>query len=98
MTSAAQPLPIAPGATLDISWDWSAWLAASETISARTVTVGTGLTKVSDSAAAGIVTAMVTAPATSVAALGTQLAARCSITTSAGRTDSRRFLLVLTDR
>lgn len=96
--SAAQPLPIAPGATLDISWDWSAWLAVDETITSRTVTVGTGMTKVSDSVVTGVVTAMVTAPATSVVALDTQLAARCSITTSAGRTDSRKFLLVLTDR
>jgi hypothetical protein len=96
--SVAQPLPISPGATLDISWDWTAWLAAGETISARTVSVVAPLTKGADSVAAGIVTAMVTAPAVSAAPLGLSLTARCTITTSEGRTDTRRFSLMLTDR
>ena len=96
--SVAQPLPISPGATLDISWDWTAWLAEGETISARTITAAVPLTKGADSEAAGVVTAMVTAPTTSAAAIGTQLTARCTITTSEGRTDTRRFTLLLTDR
>ena len=96
--SVAQPLPISPGATLDISWDWSAWLAAGETISSRQVVAAEPLTKVSDSISAGVITAMVTAPSLSSTPLGWTMTARCTITTSAGRTDTRRFTLTLTDR
>lgn len=96
--SVAQPLPISPGATLDISWNWSAWLQAGETITAQDVVPVTPLTVVSDSESAGVVTAMITAPATPAAAFGTTLTVRCTISTSASRTDTRRFTLVLTDR
>ena len=94
----AQPLTISPGATLDISWDWTAWLAAGETISTRTVVALSPLTKGADSVAGGVVTAMVTAPARGTTALGWAMAARCTITTNQGRTDTRRFALVLADR
>jgi hypothetical protein len=98
MTTAAQPLPISPGATLDISWDWTAWLAAAETIASRTVTADVPLTKNSDAVNGAVVTAFVTVPGLSGIAYGATLVARCSITTSAGRTDSRRFEVVVTDR
>jgi hypothetical protein len=94
--SAAQPLPIAAGATLDITWDWSAWLADGETITAREVTAVSPLSKGADNSAAGVITAWVTVPA--AAAVGTALIARCQVTTSAGRVDLRKFLLQVADR
>lgn len=94
--SAAQPLPISPGATLDLVWDWSAWLAVGESITAREVTVVSPLTKGADTISVGIVTAWVTVPA--AAAPGTALIARCRVTTSAGRIDQRVYLLQVVDR
>ena len=94
--SAAQPLPITAGATLDITWDWSAWLADGETITAREITAVSPLTKGVDSHAAGVVTSWVTVPAG--AAAGTALVARCKVTTSAGRVDARKFALQVADR
>ena len=55
--STAQPLTISPGATLDISWDWTAWLDVGETITAREVVAVSPLTKGADAAVAGVVTA-----------------------------------------
>lgn len=96
--SVAQPLPISPGATLDISWDWTAWLEPGETITSREVAAVLPLTAGADSESAGVVTVMVTAPDMGTTALGWTMIARCTITTSEGRTDTRRFTLSLTDR
>lgn len=96
--SVTQPLPISPGATLDISWDWSDWLTEGETIASYDVVPVAPMTVGADSQAAGIVTAMVSAPAMGEVALEFALLVRCTVTTSAGRTDTRRFRLVLTDR
>lgn len=82
-----------PTAVLDYRWDWSTWLAAGETITARVVTVPTGITKNSDSEAAGIVTAWITG--------GTPpniYSVVCHITTSAGRQDDRTIKLTAIDR
>lgn len=94
--SAEQPLPISPGATLDLMWDWSAWLATGETITAREVTAVSPLTKSTDTSASGIVTAWVNVP--SAATQGTSLIARCRVTTSAGRIDQRIFSLQVVER
>lgn len=96
--SVAQPLPISPGAVLDLSWDWSSWLQEGESVTAREVVAVAPLTKGADTLTGAVVTAMVTAPTTSEVALEYNLTARCTITTSAGRSDTRRFRLVLTDR
>lgn len=94
--SAAQPLPISPGSTLDLMWDWSAWLAAGESITAREITAVPPLTKGADTISASIVTAWVTVEATAVP--GAALIARCRVTTSAGRIDRRVYLLQVVDR
>ena len=103
--TAPQPLQITRGATLDILWDWTndgatPWLADGETIASFTVTPSSGLTIASSPAApaqaAGIVTAWVSVPGTAPA--GAQLSARCAITTSAGRVDTRKFELIVADR
>jgi hypothetical protein len=79
-------------AVLDFAFDWSPWLAAGETITAKTLTPSSGLTVDSSSEAAGLVTVWV-----SHATPGNQTVA-CKITTSAGRTDERTIHLVVTDR
>jgi hypothetical protein len=79
-------------AVLDFAFDWTAWLAAGETITTKTITPSTGITVDSSSIAAGIVTVWV-----SHAIPGSQSVA-CRITTSAGRTDERTISLTVTDR
>lgn len=93
-----------PQAVLDYKFDWKAstngsgtsdWLASGETISTRTVTVATGLTKDSDA---------ITDTNTSVTVwlsggtAGTTYKVVCQIVTSAGRTDERTILVKVTNR
>lgn len=93
-----------PQAVLDYKFDWKAltngsgesdWLAAAETISVRTVTVPTGLTKDSDS---------ITDTATSVTVwlsggtAGQEYAVTCHIETSAGRKDDRTVTIRVQQR
>ena len=103
--TAPQPTLITRGATLDIFWDWtdggaSPWLAAGETIASFAITPASGLTIASSPAApaqaSGVVTAWVSVPST--APVGAQLSARCQITTSAGRIDTRKYELIVADR
>jgi len=79
-----------PQAVLDFNWDWSAWLGEGETITERTVTADAGLTINSSSIAGGVVSAWV---ASGVA--GTTYIVACAITTSAGRTETRRIQIVV---
>lgn len=95
-TTAQQPLPFAPGATLDVSWDWSDWLPAGDTLASYTVTVPAGVTKVSDSRAGAIVTAWVTVPDNTL--LFASFALLCEIVTAQGRRDERVFLITATQR
>jgi hypothetical protein len=93
-----------PSAVLDYKFDWKAltngngtsdWLAAAETISTRTVTVGSGITKDSDS---------ITDTSTSVTVWlsggthGNDYTITCRIVTSAGRTDERSITIRVRDR
>ena len=75
-----------------IQFDWSAWLAASETVTTKTITPSAGITVNSSTEAAGVVTVWV-----SGGVVGAQTVA-CKITTNAGRTDERTITLVVTDR
>lgn len=73
-----------PQATLDWAWDWTAWLAESETITAHTVTVTSGTAVVDDiDESAGVVTAWISNPEPG------RIALTCHIETSDGRVDDR---------
>lgn len=82
-----------PAAVLDWAFDWSAWLASGETITSRVVTVPTGITKDSDTEAAGKVTVWL-----SGGTAGMSYSVACKIVTSAGRTDERTIWVQVADR
>ena len=78
-----------PDAVLDYAFDWSSWLSAGETISTRTITVGTGLTQPStDTESSGVVTVWL-----SGGAAGNDYDVACKIETSASRTDERTITI-----
>lgn len=81
-----------PEAVLDYTFDWSSWLAVSETISSAVTTV-TGATKDSASNSTTAVTVWV-----SGGTVGTPATVECKITTSAGRTDERTITLRVQER
>ena len=87
--------PKDPDAVLDYKFDWKSenWLGAAETITARTVTVETGLTKDSDSEAAGIVTVWL-----SGGTAGESYSVACEIVTSDLRTDERTIQIDVMER
>lgn len=84
-----------PADVLDYKFDWSAWLDDGETISSRTVTVASGLTKDSDS---------ITDTSTSVTVwlsggtAGTVYDVACLIATSANRTVERSIKIRVENR
>lgn len=83
-----------PSAVTDYKWDWSAWLAASETISTATVTVPAGLTKDSQSFTNTTVTVWL-----SGGTIGPNwLSVVCHITTNQGRQDDRTIKIRVADR
>lgn len=82
-----------PAAVLDWAWDWSEWLAASETITTSVVTVPEGITLDSKVDAPTRVTAWLSGGT----ARTTYLVA-CKITTDQGRTDERTYSIEVTDR
>jgi hypothetical protein len=87
MTSMTTP-PKDPDAVLDYGWDWSEWLAVGETITSRTVTVTTGITKDSDSASPTAVVAWLSGGTD-----GEYYEATCHIVTSEGREDDRTLTI-----
>lgn len=95
-TTAQQPLPFTPGATLDVSWDWSDWLPAGDSLASHTVTAPTGVTKASDARAGAVVTAWLTMP--SGTPVGALFAVQCSVVTAQGRQDVRQFVVVAAAR
>ena len=79
-----------PNAVLDYSEDWSAWLAAGETIASNTVTVDMGLTKQTVVASPGGAATMITVWLAG-GTVGTSYLVTVEIVTSSGRTDDRSF-------
>ena len=88
-----------PQAVLDYAQDWTAWLAAAETISTVTVTAAAGLTVApgptppAPVAAAGVVTYWLTGGTE-----GQVYAVTVHITTNQGRTDDRTDLIKVEQR
>lgn len=82
-----------PSAVLDYAWDWTGWLAASETITTAVITTEIGLTKDSQSIAAGVVTAWL-----SGGTAGENYDVACLITTNQGRVDERTLRIRVTQR
>lgn len=81
-----------PAAVLDYTVDWSAWLG-TDTISASTWTVPTGITKVTDNYTPTTATAWF-----SGGTLGKSYAIVHRVTTLGGRTDERTITLFLENR
>lgn len=82
-----------PHAVLDFQFNWTQWLAASETIVSHVITAESGITKDSDSETAGVVTAWLSGGAT-----GVIYNVACLISTNAGRTDERTIQILIEDR
>lgn len=82
-----------PEAVLDYAFDWTAWLQEGETITNHTITVDVGLTLISSSEAAGVVTAWL-----SGGTAQTSYTVECLVETSAGRIDERSFSLSVRER
>jgi hypothetical protein len=83
-----------PDAVLDYVFDWSPWLADSETITAHTLTVDDDLTLDSHSVDGTSVTAWLAGGTARTASYKVA----CRITTSAGRTDERTMSIRVTNR
>lgn len=81
-----------PAEKLDYTFDWTAWLG-TDTIQTYTVTVPTGITKISDSVNAGKVVVWL-----SGGTVGTMYNIVCHVITAAGREGERTIALVIVDR
>lgn len=82
-----------PNAILDYQWDWSSWLATSETISTAVITVPTGLTLSSQSNTTTKVTVFLSGGTVDA---GYQVT--CRITTNQARTEDRSIYLICRER
>jgi hypothetical protein len=91
-----------PDATLDYLVNFGRWLPVGDTITTRTVTVGTGITKVSDAIVAGtdVNGASVASAAVLVwlssGVLGQEYPVTCHVTTAAGRINDETFTVRIT--
>lgn len=81
-----------PDATLDYSFDWTAWLGADQ-ISTFVITVPSSLTLASSSRNGAVVTAFI-----SGGKRGDKYAVACKITTIGARTDERTMYLRMVQR
>lgn len=82
-----------PDAVLDYTFDWSRWLAQSETITTSTVTVSAGITLNSSSNTTTTATAWV-----SGGTAGKPYTITDRIVTNQGRTDDRTITIRVTNR
>jgi len=84
--------PKDPDATLDYAVDWTPWLNG-ETVASHSVTAATGITKVSDSEANGVVAFRL-----SGGTAGTSYAITVEVTTSGGQVDQRTVTVPVAER
>lgn len=77
-----------PIAKLDYIFDWSDWLAESETILTAVITAPTGITASAGSINSGQVLTWLTG-----GTAGTRYTIACKITTNAERTDERSIIV-----
>jgi hypothetical protein len=82
-----------PVAVLDFEWDWTAWLAAGETILDASATAASGLTVDSSTISDARVSAWI-----SGGTAGQSYPVKCQVITSAGRTDARSITIAVMDR
>lgn len=83
-----------PNATLDYTFDWSAWLTPiADTIASVVWVLTSGITKVSESHTTTTATAFV-----SGGVLDATEELTCRITTAGGRVDDRTIFLDITNR
>lgn len=83
-----------PNATLDYTFDWSAWLTPiADTIASVAWVLTSGITKVSESHTTTTATAFV-----SGGVLDATEELTCRITTAGGRVDDRTIFLDITNR
>ena len=82
-----------PSAVLDWAFDWTDWLATSETIANHTITADTGLKVDSSAENNGKITVWL-----SGGTAGQNYKVACKITTSAGRTDERTIWIKVVER
>ena len=80
-------------AVLDFTFDWTAWLAVSETISTATITLASGITQNSQATVGPKVTVWL-----SGGTAGTTYTVACRIVTSQGRTDERTMRIAVSER
>ena len=84
-----------PAAVLDYKWDWSDWLATSETIASHTIAAVSGITL--DSSSITDTNTSVTAWYSSGTAL-TDYEVTCHVITSDSREDDRTVTLKVRER
>ena len=82
-----------PSAVLDYVYDWTGWLATSETIANHTITADTGLKVDSSTENNGKITVWL-----SGGTAGINYKVACLITTTEGRTDERTIWIKVTNR
>ena len=83
---------IDPQSVLDFDFDWSAWLADAETITAHTIETSGTVVVDSSSSSAAAVTVWVSGAAES------RVEVTCRIVTNQGRTDDRSLTLLVGER
>lgn len=90
-----QPYPFSPGCHLDIEWDWRPWLDDDDALETYAISwAGDVLGTVSNEAqGSNVVRAWLTLPPSATDEARSALL--CSITTSAGRVDSRKYELLV---
>lgn len=82
-----------PSAVDDYQWDWTEWLLAGEVISSATVTVPSGLTKISQTDTTTKITARL-----SGGTVRTRYVVVCHIATSLYREDDRSIFIQCDER